>query len=86
MSKKSINGYYKFYNKEGISCRIKCDDTEEKFEGNCIIKFKQIDDPTWMFHAPTKEFRNCLEVTNYILKNLENSNMVFKILPMQKRI
>ena len=77
--KKSINGYYKFYNKAGISCRIKC---EVEAKGQVLIKFKHRDDHQWLYHVPDKKFRNCLEITNFILKNLENQNMVFKITTM----
>jgi len=74
--KKSVNGYYKFYNKEGLSCRIKCTD---EVSGNVLIKFKGRDEAIWAYHSPKRTFRNCLDVTNFILKNLENPNMVFKI-------
>jgi hypothetical protein len=81
--KKSVNGYFKFYNKEGISCRIKCND---EVDGAILIKFKQKEEANWMYHVPNRGFRNCLEVSNFILKNLENDNMVFKIVSMQKTI
>ena len=76
--KKSVNGYFKFYNKEGMSTRIKC---SEPINGEVLIKFKNKNAAEWLYHAPQRKFRNCLEVTNFILKNLENENMVFKIVP-----
>ena len=78
MSKyKKVNGYYKFYNKPGTSCRIKAD---EPVSGKAIIKFKDQDEAKWMYHAPTRSFNSTLEVVHYILLNLESKNLVFKIL------
>jgi hypothetical protein len=81
--KKSINGYFKFYNGSGISCRIKCSSEIQK---EALIKFKHKEDANWLYHVPNREFRNCLEAANFILKNLENEGMIFKIVPMQKTI
>jgi hypothetical protein len=81
--KKSINGYFKFYNGSGIPCRIKC---QGEVKGTALIKFKHKDTTDWMYHVPNKKFRNCLEVVNFILKNLENKEMIFKIISMQESI
>jgi hypothetical protein len=81
--KKSINGYFKFYNKNGQSCRIKC---QEEIKGQVLIKFKPHDEGAWLYYAPKREFRNCLEVANFILKNLESNGTVFKILAFKKNI
>jgi len=80
--KKSANGYYKFYNKAGLSCRIKCEMTGP---GRIMIKFKTTDDLNWMYYSPNRTFKCCLDASNYILKNLENKGMVFKIYS-QKRL
>jgi hypothetical protein len=77
--KKSKNGYYKFYNSQGIYCRIKCNNVENN---EVLIKFKQKNETNWMYHSPNKRFHSCLEVANYILKNLDNQNMIFKIIPI----
>lgn len=79
--KKSINGYFKFYNKDGVSCRIKCD---QEINGEVLIKFKSKDDDGWFYHSPRREFGNSLDVANFILKNLENQDMIFKVLPSSK--
>jgi ribosomal protein S19E (S16A) len=81
--KKSVNGYFKFYNGHGLSCRIKCD---KEINGQTLIKFKHRSDSHWLYHVPNKTFRNCLEVANFILKNLENDGMVFKITGMKRSI
>ena len=81
--KKSINGYFKFYNKEGLSCRVKC---PKEIQKEILIKFKNRDETAWAYHSPKRTFRNCLEVVNFILKNLENENMVFKIISLKETI
>jgi len=77
------NGYFKYYNKEGKSCRIKFDNDfkfiEEKKKFNIIIKFKKDDETLWNYHSPFRKFKSIFEIINYILKNLENDKMVFKI-------
>jgi len=80
--KKSINGYYKFYNKIGIACRIKC---SKDIEGQSLIMFKHKNEDTWMYYVPKKEFNNCLEIINHILKNLVNDNMIFKISSLKSK-
>ena len=74
---KSAAGYYKFYNKTGTPCRIKC----SPVSGSCIIQFKEVQATSWLYHVPDKKFKNCLEVVNFILKNLVNKDMIFKIAP-----
>jgi len=73
---KKANGYYKFYNKTGISCRVK---TDEPIQGSVIIKFKEQGETKWMYHAPKRTFNSTLEVVHYILMNLESKSLVFKI-------
>ena len=78
--KKSKNGYYKYYNSAGVSTRIR---NEFKPEAGvlkrALIKFKLVDEISWMYHTPTKSFKDQFEVMNHVLKNLESENMVFKI-------
>jgi len=77
---KSKNGYFKHYNKEGISCRIKVKkEALNKIDSDFIIAFKRKRDLGWNYHSPKKKFRCINAVINHILKNLENKNMVFKI-------
>ena len=77
---KSKNGYFKHYNKDGISCRIKiAKDALLKTNNEFIITFKHKNDLSWKYHSPEKNFRCVNEVIVFILKNLENKNMVFKI-------
>ena len=82
--KKSVNGYYKFYNKAGLSCRIKSSGHIDGSE--ILIRFKHKDDLGWLYHAPKRKFRNCLDATNFILKNLENEGMIFKISPVSSTL
>jgi hypothetical protein len=74
---KKANGYYKLYNKHGVSCRIKI---EENVQEKVIIKFKIIGETKWMYYAPSRLFKSQLEITHYILTNLESKNLVFKVL------
>jgi len=71
------NGYFKHYNSKGISCRIKFADkiTNSKI----LVKFKYKDDLEWMYHSPDRKFVDESDVINYLCKNLENRNRVFKI-------
>ncbi len=75
--KKSQNGYYKFYSKDGTECRIKAD---RDIQGKVIIKFKYANSVGWRWYAPSREFKNVLDATTYILKNLESDKMVFKVI------
>ena len=74
------NGFYKYYNSEGKVCRIKISDKikcQENFE--CLISFWHANDAEWKMHSPSKVFKDIFEVINFILKNLENDRVVFKI-------
>ena len=78
---KSINGYYKHYNKEGRSCRIKVSRkalsrTDDEF----ILKYRSKSMEHWLYHSPRGKFRCANAVIVHILKNLENDNMIFKII------
>jgi len=76
------NGYYKFYNKEGIPFRIKfagIRDIEFENSREILVKFKDQDEIEWKFHSPSKKFNNVFDIIKYIGMNLENTNVVFKI-------
>jgi len=73
--KKSAQGYYKFYNAEGKSCRVKC----KSVEGSCIIKFKHVNEHEWLYHSPNRDFNSCTDAINFILKNLISDGMIFKV-------
>jgi len=80
MKYKSKNGYFKHYNKEGISCRIKVAKSAlAKTDSELMVKFKGSKDEFWSWHFPRRKFRDASEVIVFILKNLVNENMVFKI-------
>jgi len=80
MKYNSKNRYFKHYNKEGIACRIKVAKSAlKKFDNEFIVKFKGAKDEFWMWHFPSKKFRDASEVIVFILKNLNSKNMVFKI-------
>jgi len=77
---KSSNGYYKYYNKEGKACRIKIEDKlKNKKNFNCFIWFKYPKKDYWMIHEPNKKFKDVFQVINYLCKNLETNNIVFKV-------
>ena len=77
----SKNGYFKHYNKNGHSCRIKVSKKAlNKTNSEFLIKFKKAKDETWLYHYPSKKFRCVNEVITFILKNLENKNLVFKVI------
>jgi hypothetical protein len=82
MKYKSRNGYFKFYNKNGLSCRIKIQD---EISGKFIIKYKGPDEIIWNYISPDFSAIT-IEVINYILKNLETDNSVFKIVPARSII
>ena len=74
------DGYYKYYNSEGKKCRIKIE--PELLNGKnfkVFVWFKKEDDAHWLVHQPKKKFRDAFHVINFILKNLENDNLIFKI-------
>lgn len=73
------NGYFKFYNHDKISVRIKCPDLIEN--GSVILKFKGEKEERWSYYSPRKIFNSAAEVIHYITTNLENPGLVFKMLP-----
>lgn len=76
------NGYYKYYNKNGVSCRVKFENKMaiNSKTANVIIEFnKENDIEVSNMHMPARYFNNDFEILNFILKNLETSNLVFKV-------
>jgi len=69
------NGYYKFYNKNGKRCKIKCENIENE---KVIISFSKNAGET-MYHLPDKVFKNTTEVIYHLVKNLESDNVIFTI-------
>jgi len=72
--------YYKYYNAEGKKCRIKIEPKllcERNFK--VFVWFKNENDVNWLVHQPKKKFKDVFHVINFILKNLENNNLIFKI-------
>lgn len=78
---KSNKGYFKFFNKEGQECRIKCD---REINGNVIIKYLKKDEVVWRWLTPEKEFISSIHTINYILKHLESDKSIFEIIPVTK--
>jgi len=75
-------GYYKYYNKEGKSCRIKIEDKlRNKRKFRCFVWFRYPNDVNWMVHEPSKKFNDVFHVINYLCKNLETDKMIFKVTP-----
>jgi len=72
--------YFRFWTESGISCRIKIKDS---ISGKVLIQMKKEHDSSWLYYSPDRDFSNALDVSNYILKNLENSDMTFKVSPMK---
>jgi len=72
-----MKDYYKFYNKEGKKAYIKI--SKNANVKKPIIKFKRPQDDDWLYHLPNKNFKNCLEIVTFIMKNLETNNTKFKI-------
>ena len=82
MSKyKRSKGFFKHYNADGIACRIKVD--YGVMNSRVVIKFKNIDEEGWKHHVPDKEFSSENEVVWFIVKNVEQSGMVFKVSPLE---
>jgi len=76
---KKSNGYYKFYNAEGVPCRIKFD-SPPKNNQDILLKFKNKYETKWLLVVPNQKFSSESQVLNYILKNLQNTDMVFKVI------
>ncbi len=86
MKKGKENGYFKFYTATGLSCRIK---SSGNIRGKILIRMQDTNatsDSNWLFYSPGRSFENCLDAANYILKNLEKENMVFKISSMSSSL
>jgi len=77
---KSKKGYFKHYNANGISCRIKVTRYAlTKTDSEFLIAFKSKKEEFWNYHSPDRKFRCVNEVIVFILKNLISKNMIFKI-------
>lgn len=80
------NGYYKYYNSDGLSTRIKVNELEIDSKG-ILIKFLQ--NGHWMYHTPDAKkhnFENAFDCINFILKNLENENLVFEVISLKEKL
>jgi len=78
--------YYKMYTKDGKTFRVKCGIPSGYRYGErsqILIKFKHVDDTQWMYHVPNKIFSNCLDILDFLRKNIENDHMIFKIVPLK---
>ena len=75
MKFKSKNGFYKFFNKEGLKCRIKTNNCK----GDVILKFKYPSDEKWYMTIPDIKFKSDSDVITYICKNLETDGTVFEV-------
>jgi hypothetical protein len=82
------NGYYKYYNSEGLKCRIKVTKNAKCRKNDAFtIAFLRPFDYNWNYDIPVdkknkkmKIFKDCFDVINFILKNLETDGTIFKIL------
>jgi len=82
------NGYYKYYNSEGLKCRIKVTKNARcRKDDNFIIAFLRPQDYNWNYHMPVDKkskkvviFKDCFDAINFILKNLETDGTIFKII------
>ena len=70
-------GWYKHYNKNGTSCRIKI---KKEPQGQVIIKFRDQDSITWNYFVPSKLFGDSSEVIHYLVQNLEKSGTLFEVI------
>jgi len=76
----SKRGFYKYYNKNGLQCRIKISkNILQSGSKNYTIKFKRPQDDSWLYTLP-KTFDNPLECIDYIVKNLETDRTIFKVI------
>jgi hypothetical protein len=77
--------YDEFYNQDGKKCYIKISRKflthELEIVGRVLIRFKSKNDIEWMYHTPVHKFVTLTEVMNFIIINLENDDMQFKISP-----
>jgi hypothetical protein len=80
MSFKKKNGYYKHYNKEGKSCRIKftCNPDNVSDKEDIIITYRNKAELTPNIIVKTG-FKCDSDVIHYLLRNLDNNDMVFEI-------
>jgi len=82
------NNYYKYYTSDGLKCRIKVTkDAKCRKNDSFTIAFMRPYDYNWNYHIPYdkknknyRKFKDCFEVINFILKNLETNGTIFKIL------
>jgi len=84
---KSARGYYKYYNSEGKSLRIKfskefkeleCKEREPNEKFKISLKFKH--DEHWHYHTPSKSFANIFDVIKYLCTNTTTEGTIFKVL------
>jgi len=82
----SKNGFYKYYNKEGKSCRIFVDkDAINLKDQRIILSWTSPNTDGWNVYIPhtkkgeDKKFKNIFEVIKHILKNLETDKSIFKV-------
>ena len=80
MRYKSKNGFYKYYNKYGLNCRIKTD----KCNGNVIIKFKYNFDERWFMNIPDIKFKSEGDIITFICKNLETDGTIFEVVCLEQ--
>jgi hypothetical protein len=74
-------GYFKYYNKDGLKCRIKFMDNVCNHETpfGVIVKFKRPIDDDFLYHYPNRKFTGIQDVINFVVKNLEHDGTVFEI-------
>ena len=74
------NSYFEYSN-GSVKCKIKVSNNAfNKRDTNFIIKFKKENEIIWKYHMPDKKFSCHIEVINYILNNLDNNKVKFKII------
>ena len=80
------NGYFKYYNKDGVSLRIKIDMTRCHFEPQHVLISFTHSDGSWVHHIPEKKFTDIHDIVNHVCRNTENKNVVFRIGKITKKI
>jgi len=82
---KSKNGYFKYYNAEGKSLRIKMNVKGIKFKEPTQIhlKFKSKTDERWMHTIPRKKFNSIYEIIKYLCSNTTNKDRVFNVIVLR---
>ena len=75
--------YYKYYNAEGLSCKVKIEDEFE--DKRVVLSLKYPKDERGVMHIPDKIFKNGYHVINYICKNLETDKLVVSVSPQHAK-